>query len=355
MLLAGVLFLALVACGGGGDEETPTPEEEAAAPTEPPPTEVEAEAEEEEDTPQGISSEDAGDVEQLREFPGAEQFSFGMKLSPDGSQVAVFGSDAVIRVFDVGTGDQLQTLEGGHSGPGSALAYSPDGTMLVSGGEDFRLTLWDLGTGDQLFNVVTEGNPGDITFTPDGERIVFIGLNNTPVFVYDLDGNEVGRVTEHGRVLGSVDVSPDGTLIASGNARGNIVVSDADSLETETTLNDGTGTLWATKFSPDGGRLAAGSGSGDVWIWDTSSWNITQTWLANNSGVRYLTWSPDGSLLVTVGADGEIVLWNPDDGRDVNTFQVGGGAVWKIDFAQDGSFFATLGGNDAMVRIFGLP
>jgi WD40 repeat protein len=368
-LAIGALVLGGLAClasplgniipGDGPDdvaeEATPTselaPTETAVSPTEAPP-------EEEEPTPEpmGISLDNAADVQQMQEFIGAELPSFGMKIAPNGNELAVFGFDGTIHIYDVQSGTEVQALAGGHSGPGRALAFSPDGNLLATGGEDFRLTIWDLESGDQLFNDVVETNPQDMTFTPDGSKLVFVGPSSSRAFVIDQDGRELGQVTEHGRALGSVDVSPDGAYLATGNGRGNIVISDTESLATITALNDGTGLLQTTKFSPDGAWLAAGSGSGDLWIWNTADWSLERSWLAHRNGLQYLAWSRDSSVLISAGTDGRVVLWDPTDASELNAFHFTV-EVWRVDFAPDGSFIASLGGdrNEAQVRLFGLP
>lgn len=377
LLVAVVLLLALAACAGetAGSVDTETDTDETAEQTETPSVEEETEATGEEEatgtdaaaeaesetasdaetSSSLISADNARDVELLNEFQGAPLTSYGMTIAPNGEEVAVFGADGVVRVFDVETGEELRSMAG-HTGPGYGLAYSPDGAWLASGGEDYRLFMWEVEEAAQSFSLVAETNARDIRFTPDGDRLLFAGPGSSRVFVFNADGNESGRIEEHGRVLGSVDISPDGLLSASGNARGNIVVSELDSLDTVTTLNDGTGILQSTKFSPDGSMLATGSGSGDMWMWNTSDWALERTWkVAHRNGVQYIAWSNDGTVLVSVGTDGRIVLWDPTNARELNSFQSSDGTVWKVDVAPDGTYFATLGGNRATVRIYGLP
>lgn len=363
-LVIGVLMLGVMACvctstlgnllpgGGNGEEdveavdaalEPATVEEEptAAPPTEPPP-------------PPGINAENASQVEQISEFLGAEQLSLGMRLTPDGKSVAVYGWDGEIRVFDVENGSETHTLSG-HNSLGLGLAFSPDGTQLVSGGDDFRVFMWDWENESALFSFVADTDPADMAWSPDGTKVAYIGLNSSRVFVMDSDGNEIGRISEHGRVLKSVHFSPDGGLIASGNERGNVVISNADSLATVETLNDGTGSLWGMRFSPDGSQLAACSGSGDFYVWDTGSWALERTWFGHSGGCRYLIWTPDGSAIVTGGSDGKVAIWDPFTGRELQSFNYSDGAIWKVDISEAGDVIAALGGKDeGVVRIFAI-
>jgi len=62
---------------------------------------------------------------------------------------ALSGSDETLRLWDLGTGDTIRTLEG-HTGDINSVALSADGTRALSGSDDTTLRLWDLGTGDTI-------------------------------------------------------------------------------------------------------------------------------------------------------------------------------------------------------------
>jgi WD40 repeat protein len=59
-------------------------------------------------------------------------------FSPDGRRLATGGERNTVKIWDVQTGEKLQTLEGEHSGEVYALAFSPneDGRWIASAGED---------------------------------------------------------------------------------------------------------------------------------------------------------------------------------------------------------------------------
>ena len=68
---------------------------------------------------------------------------FSVAISPDGQYVAAGSMDAVVRIWDVSTGQLVERLRG-HRGSVRSIAFTPDGKGLVSGSWDNTLKFWDL-------------------------------------------------------------------------------------------------------------------------------------------------------------------------------------------------------------------
>jgi len=68
---------------------------------------------------------------------------FSVAISPDGQYVAAGSMDAVVRIWDVSTGQLVKRLRG-HQDRVRSIAFTPDGRGLVSGSEDKILKFWDL-------------------------------------------------------------------------------------------------------------------------------------------------------------------------------------------------------------------
>jgi WD40 repeat protein len=66
-----------------------------------------------------------------------------VSVSPDGRLIALSQGDAVVRVWEVASGNLWCQLEG-HRDPITALAFSPDGTLLASGSADTTVLIWDM-------------------------------------------------------------------------------------------------------------------------------------------------------------------------------------------------------------------
>lgn len=102
--------------------------------------------------------------------------------SPDGTRIATFGSDGVIRLRDAATGDEIAALHG-HIRAVKAVAFSPDGTMLASASNDGTIGIWDAAvTEDSAPLVMLSGHSGGVTsvaFNAEGTLLASAGYDGT--------------------------------------------------------------------------------------------------------------------------------------------------------------------------------
>jgi WD40 repeat protein len=190
--------------------------------------------------------------------------------SPDGKRIA-----GMHRVWDAATGSIVRTL--GISGKGSltSVAFSPDGTRIVSataevdqGGLTFKrigdLKVWDVGTGQQLLSL--KGHTC-AAFSPDGKHIASAGQDNT-LKVWDADtGAEVLSLKGHTDGVSSVAYRPDGQRMVSGSVDGTLKVWDANTGVEIDSLKVHTDRVTGVAYSPDGKRIVSGCRDGRVKVW----------------------------------------------------------------------------------------
>ncbi len=119
--------------------------------------------------------------------------------SPDGSLLAAAADYNVVQVWDVSTGEAVQTIlltttfdrwlwrRPHHNIRDWAMsvAWSPDGRFLAAGSSDASAGVWELASGDQVLTLNGQTDAiADISFSPDGQRIVTASHDRT-VWLWD--------------------------------------------------------------------------------------------------------------------------------------------------------------------------
>ena len=110
----------------------------------------------------------------------------------------------------------------------------------------------------------------------------------------------------------------------------------------------------ASRSSPDGKTAASASEDGTIDLWDLESQQRMRRRLTE-LGFDTITasFSPDGELLLIGNGLGEVTGLSVDDDASIAipTFQAHGSDVWEIEFDEDGSRFATAS-DDGRVRVW---
>jgi WD40 repeat protein len=100
-----------------------------------------------------------------------ETWTAAIAISPDGQFLAAGGSDNVVRIWEVVTGQLLTTCTG-HDDDIFCVDYSPDGKRIVSAGKDASVRLWDIATGECVLRLSEpQGWVTRACFSPDGRQI----------------------------------------------------------------------------------------------------------------------------------------------------------------------------------------
>src|SRR5262249_23838917 len=94
-----------------------------------------------------------------------------VRISPDGQRVLTFGTEKVVRVFDVATGHRRCELP--HQGNCRGLHFSPDGRRVATASRDKTVRVWELATGRPLGEPLR--HPHSVftaPFSPDGKYVL---------------------------------------------------------------------------------------------------------------------------------------------------------------------------------------
>lgn len=230
-----------------------------------------------------------------------------LAYSPDGNTLVAYTRDGALSFWDV-PGRRRVGAVTDNIGEVTALAFSGDGRRVISGSSEGIVNVYDVASRRRVVDGRTEqrARVNDIAFLPDGERIIWA---DGFVRVVDLKQDRYAelRFVEPGRgEFGaySMAVSPDGTMLATGDLDGNVNLWAVETAQQiGETLVGHTGVVTSVAFSPDGRTLASASVDGGVVLWDLASRRpLGRPFTGHRQPVYDVRFSPDGRTLVSTDA-----------------------------------------------------
>jgi WD40 repeat protein len=308
--------------------------------------------------------------------------SMSLDFHPDGSKIAVGESVIALdnlyqnksKIMDTLTGDQLLELGSAEAGEFfGSVAFSPDGELLAIIQTNATLQIWDSHTGDLIHNLSDFGeellhfahdrgyrdmaisplcvtSPGEIcplaTAGTDGQAIIWDANSGEQIIKYQ---NEEALV--------SIAFSPDGKLLAFGNAPivdlekgGWVKLMDVDSGEILHKWDGITGWLFGLDFSSNGEQLAFGTTFGDFRVMDVDNKEeILKLESTSATVIIMLKYTPDGKYLITNGMESSAV-WDAKTGERLYELAEHTGLPLGLAISPDGSKVAV--GTDMIYQYF---
>ncbi|KAF8547368.1 hypothetical protein OG21DRAFT_1490282 [Imleria badia] len=191
---------------------------------------------------------------------------------------------------------------------------------------------------------------GNVAASRDGKKVVS-GTWSGLVTVWNAENHE--KVTEfkaHSNWVRAVDVSPDGTRIATGSQDSTACVWSLSTGERLLgPLGHGGGWVVAAKFSPNGCLIATATlDPNAVWVYDSRNGRhlvdgipIRVNAALNNS----LAWASDSKQLFVLAHDGNINCLDASTGTTLSTWPIHSNYGMCISLASNGTFIAASAGS----------
>jgi WD40 repeat protein len=260
----------------------------------------------------------------------------------DSRRVVCNSGDKTLQVWDVESGQTLQTLRG-HSDWVSDVAVL-DSRRVVSGSHDGTLRIWDVESGQTL---QTLDGPRWIMAVAvlDSRRVVSISAAET-LRVWDVESGQTLQTIEH-TGINSVAVM-DSHRVVSGSGHGTLHVWDVESGQALQTLEGHSGSVHAVAVL-DSRRVISSSGDETLRVWDVESGQTLQTLKGHSDWVNAVA-VLDSRRVVSGSKDGTFRVWDVESGQTLQALEEHSG--WVSDIAALDSRRVVSGSSDRTLRVW---
>ncbi|GIF67694.1 hypothetical protein Ais01nite_57290 [Asanoa ishikariensis] len=313
-----------------------------------------------------------------------------LAISPDGTRLAVAAYSKLV-IVDAATGKVHSTVAR-FADDVVMTAYAPDGTWLaavtgrdtrildlrppalgeskpdrrhrldvwsiaagrdtfVTGGNNVRPRVWDARSGELLRRLPKVNGIVNSIAVPASGSWVAAAWDHEVLIANRRTGKELHRIRTAKRDVEWVSAAPDGSWLAGGDKKGNVVVWDATTGVVRQTFESPKDSLEAVVVSPDGSWIAAGGYEEKLVVWDVAHGSQRHVLRQHSDTIRTLAVAPDGTWLACGDDDGRVLIWEPSSGQRLAKLRRHRGEVVAVAVTDDGRWLATVG-DDRDVRLW---
>ena len=292
---------------------------------------------------------DVGTGREVRTMEGHNRSVQAVAFRPDGIWLASASQDGTMKIWDVSSGRLIRTIPLGKNYP-NAIAFSPDGRLLATGGYGKDIQVWDL-VEDRIAQTIKvpdyELNGNEMTdavyslmFGPDSRRLIS-GLGNATV-IWDVKTGRALLTSHQDFDAHKATISPDGRYLAAYGDK-KIALLDSKTGALLHTLTGHGSSVTSVCFSPDSRSLVSGSWDETVRIWDVATGHQTMKVSGENHRINSVACSRDGNYVVSGGEDNAARVWDVNTGRQVRTLTGSTEPANSITLSADGRWLSVEG------------
>ena len=252
------------------------------------------------------------------------------RFNHDGTRLATGGYDNRVLLWDTADLPNRRPTRTasmfGHSDAVNGLVFVPPtnpaaGEFLLSGGRDGLTIVWNVTNSQRPVRLATLQNGAtdkvyDLAVSPNGQ-IAAVASADTNVYLYNISNpgfpseRPIRILRDHANEVNSLAFSPDGTLLATGDDAGRIIIWRVATGENLGTLTGHANWILSLDFHPDGQILASSSRDNTIILWDVPALErLSGPFVAHNDWVWEVRFDVTGEQLLSAGRDNVLYLWN---------------------------------------------
>uniref|UniRef100_A0A0K0DXD0 Pleiotropic regulator 1 n=1 Tax=Strongyloides stercoralis TaxID=6248 RepID=A0A0K0DXD0_STRER len=242
----------------------------------------------------------------------------GVKISPRHPFLFSCGEDKQVKCWDLEVNKVVRHYHG-HLSAVQGLSIHPTLDVLCTAGRDCTVRVWDIRTKAQIHTLTGHTNTVACVVTQATNPQIISGSHDSTVRLWDLAAGKTWcTLTHHKKSIRALTLHPNLYMFASGSTN-NIRQWKSKNAEMVRSLNQHQAVINALGCNEDG-VLVSGGDNGSLHFWDWNSGFCFQQdqvkaqpgSIDSESGIFCLTFDKSGSRLITGDADKSIKMYKED-------------------------------------------
>ena len=281
------------------------------------------------------------EISLVRTFTGHQRQILSVAWSPDGRWAATCGKEARVLLWDTATW-KLQHTFAGHGKSAICVTFSPDSKLIASGDSNGSVMVWDVD--ERRLHKRLAGHEKmvtDVQFALDGQTLWSVSNDNTLRRWNVESGDEVSLSTTKGQAE-ALAVVPDGTVVTAGQA---IQHWAADGKPLPSNWSYRGARIYDVAVSPDGSRLIVGNAKGNVLTYHVEDGNLLHENQLGDGYIESLAVTSNGRLLLAGTLAKTLAIIGLESGNIVSQLQFDTHCVNYLALSPDDEYLLTGGGH----------
>ncbi len=240
----------------------------------------------------------------------------------------------------------------GHEAPVLCADVTSGGDFIASGDRHGTLCIWDVSDGSRKTIQAHDRTVFALDISPDGSTVATAGFDQM-IRLWDLKScQKLDEWKAHAGSVFSVAYSRDGKSLVSGGSDTLVKLWDL-ATKTAQSFSGHIDFVYSVAFNNDGSRIASTGLDRSVRVWDAHTGQLIDELNGHLLECWSVCFSPDGTQLASASADKTIRLWDLDKGELEEVLEGHTGRVRDIAYSPCGNFVVSVG-NDRTIRAWDL-